>query len=224
MDALDPLGQAGAPPPFQPWLNIYDRRDFLSVVAGPVWPSERGIVDGEVESGLGFLDSHGIAYLSNREVFRIIREHPALSAHDEQDGPPAARRFPVRLGILSRPVLLLFGVLEGNAYVDLDGELDAHFGFFRIHTPLDNVESWRMEGPWLWITAIGVRRGLRGDITFGGNHKGGVRLNIRNRVRWGIFNVPALYVTVADLEGFAAALSERGIPGEDARRRAGEGK
>jgi hypothetical protein len=33
-----------------------------------------------------------------------------------------------------------------------------------------------------------------------------------------LLSVPALYVTVGDLEGFAAALSERGIPGEDARR------
>lgn len=31
--------------------------------------------------------------------------------------------------------------------------------------------------------------------------------------------VPALYVTVEDLEGFAAALTARGIPGLDARRR-----
>jgi hypothetical protein len=218
IDALDPLGRTGSRPPFQPWLNIYDRRDFLGFVAGPVWPTERGIVDREVDPGLGFPDSHGSAYLSNPEVYRHIGEHPALTAHDEPDGRPVARRFPIRLGTLSRPVLLLFGVLEGNAYVDLDTELDAHFGFFRIHTPLDNVESWRIEGPWLWITAIGVRRGIRGDITFGGNHRGGVRLNFRKPVRWGFLSVPALYATVGDLEGFAAALSERGIPGEDARR------
>ena len=30
--------------------------------------------------------------------------------------------------------------------------------------------------------------------------------------------VPAFYVATDDLEGFAAALAARGIPGEDARR------
>jgi hypothetical protein len=222
IDALDPLRQADSPPPFQPWLNVYDRRDFLSFVAGPVWPGVEGITDREVDGGLGFPDSHGVAYLSNPEVYRHIQEHPALAPHEEPepepDGRPLARRFPMRLGTLSRPVLLLFGVLEGNAYVDLDGELDAHFGFFRMRTTLDNIDSWRIEGPWPWITAIGVRRGIRdGVISFGGNHKGGVRLNFRQPVKWGFLSVPALYVTVGDLDGFAAALSGRGIPGEDAR-------
>ena len=32
------------------------------------------------------------------------------------------------------------------------------------------------------------------------------------------FRPPALYLTVEDLEGFAAALTERGIPGEDRRQ------
>jgi hypothetical protein len=32
------------------------------------------------------------------------------------------------------------------------------------------------------------------------------------------FYLPALYVGVEDLEGFAATLTELGIPGEDARR------
>jgi hypothetical protein len=31
--------------------------------------------------------------------------------------------------------------------------------------------------------------------------------------------VPVIYGTVEDLEGLAAALAARGIPGEDARRR-----
>ena len=131
--------------------------------------------------------------------------------------PP--RRFPIRVGPRSRPLLRLFGVREDNAYVDLDGELDARFGFFRLRTPLSNITSWRIEGPWLWITAIGVRRSVRhGDLTFGGNHKGGVRVDFRQRVHLGPLRVPALYVTVADMDGLAAALSERGIAGEDARK------
>ena len=87
-------------------------------------------------------------------------------------------------------------------------------------TPLANIARWRIEGPWLWITAIGVRMNLRHrDITFGGSPHGGVRMDFVERVRVGPLPVPALYVTVDDLEGFAAALAERGIPGVDARKR-----
>ena len=130
------------------------------------------------------------------------------------------QRFPIRLGRRSRPLLRLFGVRADNAYVDLDGELDARFGFYRVHTRLSNIASWRIEGPWAWITAIGVRTSLRHrDVTFGGSHRGGVRMDFKERVRFGLLRIPALYVTVEDLEGLAAALSGRGIPGEDARTR-----
>lgn len=132
--------------------------------------------------------------------------------------PPT--RFPIRLGTRSRPLLRLWGVTPASAYVELDGDLEARFGALRVRTPVANITSWRIEGPWHWITAIGVRRSFRGgDITFGGNSTGGVRLDFRERVPFSVLRVPALYVTVADLEGFAAALAARGIPGEDARRR-----
>jgi hypothetical protein len=136
------------------------------------------------------------------------------------DADMAAQQFPFRIGQRSRPLLRLFGVRTGNAFVVVGDELDAHFGFFRIHTPVTNIASWRVEGPWHWITAIGVRRSVRhGDVTFGGSHRGGVRVDFRNAVRLGRLRVPALYVTVEDLEGLAATLAARGIPGEDARRR-----
>ncbi len=132
--------------------------------------------------------------------------------------PPV--RFPIRIGPRSRILLrVLFGVTDSNAYVRLDGVVDAHFGYFRVQTSLGNVARWRIEGPWLWITAIGVRMSVRGrDLTFGGNHDGGIRLDFRDRVRFAVFRIPALYVTVDDLDGFAAALSARGIPGQDARK------
>jgi hypothetical protein len=131
------------------------------------------------------------------------------------------RRFPIFVGRRSRFLLLLFGVRAGNAYVDLgDEELDAHFGFFRVTTPTANLASWRIEGPWLWITAIGVRMSIRHrDLTFGGTNRGGVRVDFKEPVAR--IRMPALYLTVEDLEGFAAALAERGLPGEDARRSKG---
>src|SRR6267142_1920102 len=122
----------------------------------------------------------------------------------------AAQRFPIRIGPRSRPLLRLFGVREHNAYVLLDGDLDARFGWFRMTTPMANIVSWRIEGPWLWITAIGVRTSLRHrDLTFGGNPDGGVRIDFRERVPFGPIGMRALYVTVADLEGLGAALRDR---------------
>jgi hypothetical protein len=134
---------------------------------------------------------------------------------------PEIRRFPIEIGGRSRLLLrTLFRVRPETAYVDVGEDLDARFGFGHLRTSISNVVSWRIEGPWLWITAIGIRRGLRdGEITFGGTHRGGVRLEFRERVRtMRFFRAPALYVTVADPEGFTAALAARGIPGEDARR------
>lgn len=131
----------------------------------------------------------------------------------------ATRRFPIKLGRKSRPLLLFWGVRGHNAYVDLDTRLDARFGFFRLQTPVANIARWRLEGPWLWVTSIGVRRGFRhGDISFGGTHRGGVRLDFHEPVRWGPLRVPTLYVTVEDMEGFGAALAARGIGGQDGRR------
>jgi hypothetical protein len=137
------------------------------------------------------------------------------------------QRFPIRVGRWARPVLrVLFGVRDGSAWVDVPapddagGEFDARFGPYRVHTPLSNIVSWRIEGPWRFITAIGVRMSVRHrDLTFGGTHRGGVRVDFRERIRYGPFRIPALYVTVDDLEGLAEALAAHGVPGTDARTR-----
>ncbi len=119
-------------------------------------------------------------------------------------------------------VLRLFGVRgAGDAWVDLDDDtLTAKFGWFGATTPITNIASWRIEGPWKWITAIGVRRSFRhADITFGGSPAGGVRLDFREPIKVGPIPTPALYLTVEDLEGLGGALATRGIPGTDARKR-----
>jgi len=133
----------------------------------------------------------------------------------------ATQRFPIRLGARSRPLLRLFGVRgQDDAWVELrDDALAARFGRTHATTALANITGWRIEGPWRWITAIGVRRSVRhGDVTFGGSPHGGVRLDFSERVRVGPFDAPALYVTVDDLDAFAGALAERGIHGVDARK------
>jgi len=129
--------------------------------------------------------------------------------------------YPLRLGPRQRWLLLPFGVRPGNAWARLeDDRLVARFGFFRFQTPLDNVVRWEISGPYRWLMALGVRRSVRGgDVTFGSSTHGGVRLDFREPVRFArLLEPPALYLTVEDLEGFAAELSRRGIPGTDARR------
>ena len=137
----------------------------------------------------------------------------------------AAQRFPIRIGRRSAPLLrVIFGVKPAEAAVTLtdepDGRLDARFGWSHLETPIANVASWRIEGPWAWATAIGVRVSIRHrDVTFGGSPRGGVRVDFEDPPKLGPLHVPALYVTVEDLEGLAAALKDRGIGGEDARRK-----
>jgi len=131
-----------------------------------------------------------------------------------------AQRFAYRLGRRSGPILRLFGVRgPGDAWVELDDvSLTARFGWASATTPIANIASWRIEGPWRWITAIGVRRSIRhGDLTFGGSSDGGVRLDFRTPITVVRLRTPALYVTVEDLEGLGEALSAHGIAGSDTR-------
>lgn len=129
--------------------------------------------------------------------------------------------YPIRIDRRFRWLLLLFGVRERNAYVSIDGdELIARFGFYGIRTPISNIERWELSGPYRALTALGVRTSVRhGDVTFGGSAHGGVRVDFRDPPRWfGVFHPPAFYFTLDDLEGFAAELTRRGIPGKDIRR------
>jgi hypothetical protein len=155
----------------------------------------------------------GIDY--TRQTFYML---PASRVMTMDDG--STRRFPIEVGRKSRWLLRLFGVSDSNAYVDVGpASLDARFGFGRLRTPIENVAAWRIEGPWRWITAIGIRRNwLKSDLAFDGVHHGGVKLEFREPARSFGLKVTALYVTVADIDGFTAALRARGIDGIDARR------
>lgn len=133
----------------------------------------------------------------------------------------SAQVFPIRIGRRSTVMLrLAFGVTADRAWVRIaDGQVTARFGWYERTVPIADIRSFRVEGPWRWITAIGVRRSIRGpgDISFAGSHRGGVRLDLRSPMRWGPLTIHRIYVGVDDLDGFAAALVALGIPGEDAR-------
>jgi hypothetical protein len=130
-------------------------------------------------------------------------------------------RYPIRIGDRSRLFLrIAFGVTPQRAFAEIDDE-DVHvrFGRFAFTAPLATVTGWRIEGPWAWITAIGVRMNVfKRDVSFCGSPRGGVRLEFTPAVRWGRLRILAAYYGVEDLDGFAAAIGARGIPGEDVRR------
>jgi len=134
----------------------------------------------------------------------------------------SVERFSIRIGRRSRWLIrLLFGATPETAWAEVDeGGFRARFGRSSFGTELANLERWRIEGPFRWITAIGIRMSIRHrDVSYAGSPHGGVRIDFRRPVRWGPFNVPAFYIGADDLEGFAAALTALGVPGEDARRR-----
>lgn len=139
----------------------------------------------------------------------------------ETETAATADRFPIRIGRRSRRFIrLFFTATPETAYAELADDLVIRFGRFRLETPVSNLASWRIEGPWRWITAIGVRRSVRhADVSFAGSPHGGVRIDFRDPVRWGPLTVPAVYVGADDLEAFAAALGGGGIQGVDARKR-----
>ena len=129
-------------------------------------------------------------------------------------------RYPIRIGSRSRLFLrITFGVTPERAFVDLDGDtILVRFGRFELAAPVATATRWRIEGPWPWITAIGVRRSIRhGDVSFAGSPRGGVRVDFEPRPVWGFLRPTAIYYGVNDLDGFAAALAALGISGEDAR-------
>lgn len=130
-------------------------------------------------------------------------------------------RFPIRLGRRSRASLrVLFGATPESAWAELrGGQMIARFGRSELRVPLENIVRYRIEGPFRWITAIGIRRSIRhADVSFAGSPHGGVRMDFRTPVRWGPLAVPALYVGADDLDAFAAALAAAGVAGKDARR------
>ncbi len=135
--------------------------------------------------------------------------------------PADPLEFPIRIQPNLKPILLLFGVHDdGRARVRIaDGEFIATFGRFGARTPLSNIESWDITGPYNSLRAVGVRRTIpKPDLSFGGSAHGGLRVHFRQRVRAARLMNTELYVTVDDLEGLGAALTARGIPGQDLRR------
>ncbi len=72
LGALASLKEGEAlPAGFPPWLNVFDRSDFLSFFGGRMFPGQ--VTDLEVHSGQPFPDSHS-AYIGNPEMWTAIAD------------------------------------------------------------------------------------------------------------------------------------------------------
>lgn len=121
-----------------------------------------------------------------------------------------------------RPLTLMFGATSRNSKVRLSaaGRLSARFGFVRLETHVNNISGIERSGDYQWWKAIGVRASLsdRG-LTFGSSTRQGVCLKFVEPVKptpsipgW---RHPGLTLTLADPDGFIAALRAAGVPAPD---------
>ena len=178
-----------------------DRTDtvwlFLVDATGAVRWRGHGAFDDDVAASLGAaLDLVG----------SVGDDTPAVAP------PERVRQFDFAFDGRTRPLLALIGVVPSTAHVTLDGaRLVARFGPWSCETTVDNVVSVEISGPYRAHRAIGARASFadRG-LTFGSTTAGGVCLCFREPVHgldpFGAVAHPGLTVTVADREGFAAAV------------------
>ncbi|MDQ2756240.1 MAG: hypothetical protein M3Y71_06700 [Actinomycetota bacterium] len=107
----------------------------------------------------------------------------------------------------------LFGVTPGTTSIVVDaGRLRARFGHWQIDTPLTNIASVSLTGPYAFLKTAGpAHLGITDlGLTFATNSRAGVCLELRERIRGidplGWLRHPNLTLTPADCAGLAAAL------------------
>jgi hypothetical protein len=123
-----------------------------------------------------------------------------------------AEFFPYAIDKRLAPFWLPFAVRPGRDGVTLtdDSLFRATFGFVKLATPLSNVADAHVTHDYRWYTAAGVRLSFVDDgLTFGTNDRAGVCVHFHEPVRSPFRRKghSALTVTVADVDGLAAALA-----------------
>lgn len=130
---------------------------------------------------------------------------------------PAVQRFAFAFQRRYQPALALIGVSPVTSGVTITADrVVARFGLWVCRSSLDNIVDACLTGPYHPLKAIGVRLSATdGGLTFGSTAAGGVCLLFAEPVPGfdpaGLLRHRGLTVTVADREGFAAAV--RGAAG-----------
>lgn len=124
-------------------------------------------------------------------------------------------RFDGRFALMLRGI----GITAETSRVTLtDDTFAAAFGRWGVETPIANLVRFEITRRYRWYRAIGVRGSLvDGGLTFGSNTNGGVCVCFHRPIDAIIPffapRHPGLTVTVADIDGLAAALRRYGVPG-----------
>jgi hypothetical protein len=110
--------------------------------------------------------------------------------------------------------LWLFGVVPGRARIRVaDGVFRARFGPCRVRTPVANIASVELSGPYRPVRAIGLRLGSDRGLTMGTTPERGLCIRFHRPVRGlplpGLVRHPALTVTPVDPLGLGAALNQQ---------------
>jgi hypothetical protein len=113
--------------------------------------------------------------------------------------------------------LALAGIMPPTAAVYLrEGRFQVRFGAWTLCTPVRNIVSAELSGPYRWVRAVGVRLSLadRG-VTFGTTPRRGVCVTFFVPVRGieplGVLRHPAATVTVREPEALMLALRAAGV-------------
>lgn len=109
-----------------------------------------------------------------------------------------------------KPLLLPLGVGADDGVTVGDEMVRATFGFFSVETTRANIRGTKVTGPHRWWTAVGLRLSFSDDgLTFGTNHRRGLCIEFEEKIKRvvGLHDHSALWVSVADPEGLAAALA-----------------
>jgi len=120
------------------------------------------------------------------------------------------RFFPYKIDSRWKALLRPLGVgHDDGVTITEDGHLVATYGRVQVDTPLGNVDHTEITGPHRWYTAVGLRLSFADDgLTMGTNHHRGLCIGFVEPIPRviGFRKHSALWVSVADPEGLAAAL------------------
>ncbi|MET0771811.1 MAG: hypothetical protein ABWZ82_01900 [Candidatus Limnocylindrales bacterium] len=84
LKVLGALGKAASARAFEPWINIYDPRDFMGFKVTGLWPDATRLEDVEVDLGRGFPHSHGKSYYEpGSPAIRVMLERLGPLAVDQ---------------------------------------------------------------------------------------------------------------------------------------------
>jgi hypothetical protein len=139
-----------------------------------------------------------------------------VNAAERSQDAPGTRRFWFRFDPRYARASQGFGVRPDRAWVVVtEDELQARFGHWRIKTPLENVASVELSGPYRFLKTAGpARLGITDlGLTFATNGERGVLITFKKRIAGieplGFLRHGELTVTVADAEELAEVLRER---------------